>query len=287
MNKKKSILCFFIICCIVTTIFSFDWPQLVNGSDNFYTYFGQERKSNFSNGLVFSQPSEVKSADSGKVIAILEDSISDMGWFSSPLGNTVILSHPNELLTVYGNLEEIYIDKKTDTVEAGQILGISNSTNWEKGMSCLEFQVMDLKLKTVINPLILMGTKPVLKPYRLTDIVGVNRTGQTFELSKTRNVTAGMYTLYIKRDLTNMPFTTTVLINGAIVETITYDVMKEVEGRLVIQGKKQYTFNTIYPDENRMLLAEVILPRGKNTVTITIADILGKEQQLQYILDVK
>lgn len=287
MNKKKNVLCIFIICCVVANIFSFDWPQLVNGSDSFYTYFGQERKSNFSNGLVFSNPSEVKSADKGKVIAILEESISDMGWFSSPLGNTVILSHPNELLTVYGNLEEISIDKSTDTVESQQVLGISRSTNWEKGMSCLEFQVMDFKLKTVINPLILMSTKPVLKPYNLTDIIGVSRTGQAFELSKTRNVIAGMYTLYIKKDPSNMPYTTTVLINGTAVETISYDVMKEVEGKLVIQGKKQYSFETIYPDQNRIFLAEVILPRGKNTIAVNISDILGKEQQLQYVLDVK
>ena len=84
-----------------------------------------------------------------------------------------------------------------------------------------------------------------------------------------------------------MPYTTTVLINGTAVETISYDVMKEVEGKLVIQGKKQYSFETIYPDQNRIFLAEVILPRGKNTIAVNISDILGKEQQLQYVLDVK
>jgi hypothetical protein len=38
-----------------------------------------------------------------------------MGWYENTLGNAVILAHENDLLTVYGNLEEIIIPESQES----------------------------------------------------------------------------------------------------------------------------------------------------------------------------
>ena len=61
--------------------------------------------------------------------------------------------------------------------------------------------------------------------------------------------------------------------------------MKENNNKLSTNGKQKYSTNIIYPNKQKQMLGEISLPKGKNRITIVIADILGKEKSLTYSID--
>ena len=93
------------LCVSTAACFAFDWPQLETASDSFYSYFGQLRGGTIETSLIFKDSSDVKAADNGTIIATISEHNNDYGWFESTLGNAVIISHDNQLMTVYANLD--------------------------------------------------------------------------------------------------------------------------------------------------------------------------------------
>ena len=141
LKRKKILLSIFCLCFVIalSLTFAFDWPQVVENSNIFSSFFGQPRGSAFINSLIFENPAEVFPAENGTVLIKLESGISDMGWFDSTLGNAVVLSHSNEMLTVYGNLETISLQDDMDIVFPEIKLGMSGTSGWQKGKNCLDF----------------------------------------------------------------------------------------------------------------------------------------------------
>lgn len=269
---------------------AFDWPQKETSADSFFSYFGQRRGGTIASALVFMDNAEVRAADAGTVIAVISEHENDFGWFESPLGNAVIVSHKNEMATVYANLEGGTIPDtvmNAGSVAAGAVLGTSGNSGWQEGQSCLEFHVLDTKNESTINPRILMPRIGKELPLVIGDISLADKNGTIHQLASERVLNAGNYSLYRKRQPVATPYRTVVSVNGASVETISYDMLKEIDGRLCATGNTGYAVEELYPDESRQLLAQLILTRGRNTVTIAIADILGETKTISYVLDVR
>jgi murein DD-endopeptidase MepM/ murein hydrolase activator NlpD len=166
-NKKVLTLIFGLVFVITLSLcFAFDWPQVVENSKVFSSFFGQPRGSAYTNSLIFENPAEIFPAEKGTVLITLETGISDMGWFDSTLGNAVILSHSNDMLTVYGNMDEISLKYDMTDVTQEMKLGMSGTSGWQKGKNCLEFQVVDTKSKNLINPLRIKNKRSLLKRRR-------------------------------------------------------------------------------------------------------------------------
>lgn len=277
----------------LTTIFSlsaFDWPQqLSEERNNFSQYFGQSRNEAFINSLIFENPDTITAADDGTHLITLDAGLADFGWFQSTLGNAVILEHSNNMMTVYGNLEEVYTENDDETISKGTELGISGFSGWQKGKNCLEFQVIDRDRNTIINPFVLMSQLTLKQNMTITNPAAFNRQEQKTAVTNGARVQAGVYKLYIDRQKTGMTYQTSVSINGALVETITYDVLIQEENRLCFTGKRNnvsYSYEDIYPDESRQLVAEVIFSKGVNTVSIDVSDIFGNTKNATYRVEV-
>ncbi|AEE17088.1 M23 family metallopeptidase [Treponema brennaborense] len=266
---------------------AFDWPQTPVYADSFYSLFGQLRGTVFGTSLIFTEPEEITAAGDGIVLVEIGGESGEMGWFDSPLGNTVIVAHNDKLLSVYANLETVALDDQAEQVSIGTPLGKSGSSGWQQGKSSLEFQIVDTKNKTVINPRMLMPHMEAEQPLRLAGITAVSKQGEVFDLRVRRTLPSGVYLLYRERPNTVMPYKTIVSVNGAAVETITFDMLNRNGNRIGVMGKKNYPVEAVYPDNTRQLLAEVTFSRGKNTLTVTAADINGTEYPLTYILDIK
>ena len=286
--KKKFIFALLItIFYFIIGIFAFNWPQENINQDSFYSVFGQLRGSSFCNSLIFSEPSKVTASEAGAILTVLGNNSGEMGWFESPLGNTVIIAHDNDLLSIYGNLTETNIDSSAKYVQIGKELGYSGSSGWQHGQSSLEFQIVDTKKNEVINPRLLMPHVNIEKQIRLYGITAVSRSGEKYDLRIRRNIPTGTYTLYRTREQSIMPYKTTVSVNGAAVETITFDLLTCSDKNISVTGKYDYSVNNIYPNTEQQLLAEVNLSAGRNTLNITASDINGAEYSVTYILDVK
>lgn len=288
INKKNTLISIFtfVFFVVISFCFAFDWPQVVENSDIFSSFFGQLRGSAYINSLIFENPAEVFPAEEGTVLIKLENGISDMGWFESTLGNAVILNHSNEMLTVYGNLEEISLQDDMTNITSEVKIGMSGTSGWQKGKNCLEFQVIDTKSRNLINPFLLMPVIKKQSDLAIKNLVAINNSGKVVPISNYLKINSGVYRLYIKKQPAGMTYKTSVLVNGAVAENIIYDVLTEKENRLAIKGKNLYTFEELYPDAENQLLAEVILSNGRNIITITVEDYFGNSKTATYTVDV-
>lgn len=286
----KKALCLTLLLLSVFVLSAFDWPQpLSEERENFSQFFGQSRNEAFINSLIFENPDTITAADDGIHLITLDAGLADFGWFQSTLGNAVILEHSNNMMTVYGNLEEVATDRESVSISKGTELGTSGFSGWQKGKNSLEFQVIDCDRNTIINPFVLMSQLTQKRTLAIVNPAAFNRQEQKTAVTNGARVQAGVYKLYIDRQKTGMTYQTSVSINGALVETITYDVLIQEENRLCFTGKRNnatYSYEDIYPDESRQLVAEVIFSKGVNTVSIDVSDIFGNTKNATYRVEV-
>lgn len=271
---------FIVLFCF--SVIAFEWPQPNN---SIVSYFAEKRGESYVNSLVFEQQEEINAADSGKILVHLSGAGSDLGWFDSPLGNAVIIAHDSKLLTVYSNLEEVYLPKDKTEVASLEKIGKSGNSGWQQGLSALEFQIIDSKNKTIVNPLFLMAKKQKKEQLSVHNVIAVNKKGTVFELASKKTLPAGSYLLY--RDCIGMPFKTQVSVNGAAVETVMYDTLLQVDNRLCVSGKKKYPLETLYNNKTQQFLSEIVLSRGKNTIYVAVFNFEGEEKHMLFNVDVR
>ncbi len=287
MKKLYSLL---IVSFISSAIFAFDWPQeKIVQADQFYSYFGQLRGDTISNSLIFSEPSEIKVADDGKIVIFLSDYDEATDFFPSTLGNAVIIAHQDKILTVYANIDSESVNKEiftADSVQTGFKLGMSGNSAWQQGKSSLEFQVIDTKDNTSINPRLLMPRIGKELPLYYNEIYLQDKNGRNFNIQAQNVLPKGIYKIYKKRQSTAVPYRTRVAINGATEDNLSYDLLRQDDGQICVSGKKNYPKNILYPNNDLMLLGEANLPKGKIALQLTLFDILGKETPATYLLSV-
>lgn len=279
----------FLFAVAVIPMFAFEWPQEAIVSDIFFSYFGQLRGETVSTSLIFADTSDIKVADKGHIISIINEYDDDSCFFPSTLGNAVIIAHESSLLTVYGNIDKETLDESLytqTTVSEGMVLGTSGNSGWQQGHSSLEFQTIDTSNGNAINPRVLLPRVGEELALTLTGITLENNNGTKYELLVQRRLPAGIYRVYRRRQEVAMPYKTSISVNGVIVDEITYDQLIQNGEKLYATGRKNYPKEVLYPESNLHLLGEITLTPGRNTLGMTLTDILGAETSTAYSLTV-
>ena len=287
----KKILSFSLAICFVASLFAFDWPQDNVNKDSYSSYFGQKHGEVISTSLIFSEPSNIKAAEEGRILIIMNSDDEDSDFFPSTLGTSVIISHDDNFMSVYGNLDETSItyNPKTNAkgvVESGEKLGKSGKSGWAEDKANLEFQIIDTNNNTAINPKILMPRSKTELPLYLNGIMLQNKGGKYFDINKVKTYENGLYRVYQKRNKVASPYKTSVAINGITIDQITYDTVSQENGKSCVSGKKKYTSHDIYPNDDLQLLGEINLTPGKATLTLYSEDILGNIKELNYYISI-
>ncbi len=286
MTKKKIIIIIVSVLCSVVGISflaAFEWAQKPMQTNSF---FSQMRGDTFNSGVVFSNSGEVYAAESGEVIMMLKNDQASMGWFDSPLGNAVIVAHKNDMLSVYSNLINVKIESEKKKLGLGDLIGVSGHSAWASSGEGAGFQIIDTKMKTFINPVVLMQEAPVSRRVAISGVKATDRSGETYSLYNGAILKAGAYTLYMERPETGMLHSSSVSLNGEVKESVNYDTLGQKNNSLVLYGNKSYTYKDVYPDENTMRLAEVLLPRGTNTIEISLRSVGNTQTFARYRISV-
>ncbi len=284
---KKTIISTLLILTSLSA-FSFDWPQAEVTKNSFNSYFGQNRGGTLSSSIIFSEPEEVKAAENGYITAILTENSDDSEFFPSTLGTAVILAHNDELISVYGNLDEETLTIKNEKeLDAGAIIASSGSSGYQENNSNLEFKIIDAKNKSAINPNVLMPRAEEELPLSLSGIMIVNKNNDYYDINTYKTYSSGLYKIYFKRNPIAAPYKTTVSINGVLVDQLSYDMITQENNKLCIIGKKKYTDSDIFPNNDLQLLGEVMFTPGRATLGLSISDMLGNVKQLNYNILIK
>ncbi len=270
--------------------FSFDWPQAEVSKNSFNSYFGQNRGGILSTSIIFSEPEEVKVAEDGYITAIITDNSDDSDFFPSTLGTAVIIAHNDELVSVYGNLDEETLTLKNENehkIDGGAIIASSGNSGFQENHGNLEFKIIDAKNKSAINPIVLMPRAEEELPLTLSGIIIVSKNNDYYDINTYKTYNSGLYKIYFKRNPVACPYKTSVSINGVIVDQLSYDMITQENNKLCIIGKKKYTDADIFPNENLQLLGEVMFTPGRATLGLSISDMLGNVKQLNYNIVIK
>lgn len=282
----KKIINIFIFTVLSLSLFAFEWPKTNVSKESFSSYFAQLRGKKISTSLVFKEADEVKAAEDGRLLVIMIEPENDSDFFPSTLGTSVIIAHEDNLLSVYGNLdkETLSITRSENAyIESGSIIAQTGSSGWQEDANDLEFQIIDTKNSSAINPKILMTRLESETKYSLYDISLMNRSGDFFSINTTKNYPSGLYKIYQKRNTVVTPVSTSVLYNGVVIDTISYNTIIQENGKNCVNGiKKKYTTAEVYPKEDLFLLGEAMLTPGKTTLGLTITDALGQTHTLNY-----
>lgn len=284
INNFRKIINILIVLNISLLGFSFEWPLPKGMDKNIVYYFAQYKGNTFVQSLEFLEESPVVACEDARVLIKFTEE-NDSGWFDSPLGNAVVLSHENNLLSIYSSLGDISIGNDVTDIAMGTKIGNTGFTGWNDKLASLGFQVIDRENQVVINPLVLMNQEEGVNPVSIKNVVAINKKGKIYDLATQKYMSPGIYQLYMEKN--TMPFKTQVSVNGAIVETVQYDVLTQEDNRLCISGRRKYTVENIYAESKRQFLAEIVLSRGKNTILITTSDIKGNERYARFFLEVK
>ena len=267
------------------SIFAFDWPQEEITRNSYSSYFGQNTGNMLNTSLTFSEPSEIKTAEEGHILLIMTEETDDSMLFPTTLGTSVILSHEDNLLSVYGNIDPDTLslkDQNETFVDAGATLGLSGNSGFQTKKGNLEFQIIDRKNKSAINPKVLMPRSDTELPLSLSGIMIQSKNNVYYDINSVKTYGSGLYRIYFRRNQIACPYKTTISINGVIVDQLSYDTISQENNKLCISGKKKYTSSDIYPDNELQLLGEAMFSPGRATVILSIQDILGNSRQLSY-----
>ena len=289
MFVKKSAL-ITLLLLISVQAFSFSWPQEEVSEKSFSSYFGQNRGNVISTSVVFSEPEEVKASETGYILAILTENNDDSDFFPSTLGSAVILSHEDNLLSVYGNLDSETItlyNTNEKMVDAGATIGQSGTSGFQEGNSNLEFQIIDTKNKSAINPKVLMPRSEAELPLLLNGIMLGNKNNNYYDINVYKTFNSGLYKVYFKRNAIASPYKSSVSINGVIVDQISYDMITQENNKLCIIGKKKYTSTDLFPNNDLQVIGEAMLTPGRVTLGLSLTDALGNIKQLNYNIVIK
>ncbi len=289
MKKIKIFALLFVSIFLIFQTAAFDWPQDEVTKDSFTSYFGQNRGNILSTSVIFSEPAEIKAAEDGYILAILTENNDDSEFFPSTLGTAVILAHDDNLLSVYGNIDKdsLSLNETEKTIEAGAILGQSGNSGYQNNNGNLEFQIVDAKNKSAINPKVLMPRSESEIPLSLSGIIIQSKNKDFYDINTYKTFNSGLYKVYFKRNAIAAPYKTSISINGLIVDQISYDTITQENNKLCIIGKKKYTSNDVFPEENLQLIGEAMFTPGRATLGLVITDFLGNVKQLNYSIIIK
>lgn len=288
-NIKTSI---FLITAITfsSALFAFEWPQEELSKESFNSYFGQNTANKLNTSIIFSEPSEIKAAENGHILAILTEETDDSMFFPSTLGTSVILSHDDMLLSVYANIDEDTLslnDENETYIDSGAIIGSTGNSGYQTKKGNLEFQIIDTKNKTAINPKILMPRSEAELPLILSGITILSKDFVYYDINNVKTYNAGLYRIYFKRNKTACPYATRLTINGVVMDQITYDTISQENNKICVAGKKKYTSTDVYPNEDLQLIGESMFTPGRANLVLSISDALGNTKQVNYTISVK
>lgn len=298
----KKTACLLSTISLVSALSAFEWPVSGMVPEKIKTFFGQKRSSTISSSLMIeSSPEkgqeegfvpEVRVSEDGKILMIISDIEDDNDFFPSTLGQAVIITHGDNITTVYGNLDNTDSFKEFDGaphIKTGALLGKCGNTGWkEKSQNpVMEVSIIDSKKGVAINPRILFPRLEKEKSFVAQDIVFENKDGKRYDLTTNKSFASGTYKFYQKRNESISPLKVSISVNGELTDEIDFSSITQSNNDLIINGKnRKYSHSEIYPDDKLMLCGECKMSKGKSVITFENTNTLGEKRTVNYSVTV-
>ncbi len=291
----------FSACLLFSTLSlqAFEWPVKNINTESFKSYFAQNRGKTLSTSLIIQVLPEkekeeqfipeVNTCDEGKILVILSDLKDENDFFPSTLGQAVIITHNDNMLSVYGNLEPSVENKFDDGpyIKTGTNIGTVSNSGWTETTNSLEFKVIDTKKKIAVNPRILLPRVEKEKSFAPSEIVVENKDGKRFDLNTNRSFLSGNYRFYQKRNESMTPLKSSIIINGELFDELNFEEIFQKENQIFISSNsKKYSTTEIYPDQKLLFIGEARISKGKSVITFENTSLLEEKRIANYAVNI-
>ena len=295
----KKILALLSECIISFSIFAFDWPIQNIQTDNIKSFFAQKRGTTISSSVLLEPKAEkgseeefvpiVKNCEAGNILIIISDIEDDNDFFPSTLGQAVIISHTDNIISVYGNLskdsnqnieDKTFIDRETE-------IGTISNTAWTEKKNSLEFKLIDIKRSLAVNPRTILPRLEKEKSFAPSEIIVENKDGKRFELANNKSFLSGNYKFYQKRNDYLVPEKVSITVNGELTDEILFDEIFQKDNTIYLTGLNQkYSLKSVYPDDKLFLMGEAKIQKGKSVITFENTSFSGEKRLSNYIVNI-
>lgn len=292
----------FIAACLLysaLSLYAFEWPVKNIKPESFKSYFAQNRGKTLSTSLIIQVLHEkeeeetfipeVNTCNEGKVLVILSDLKDENDFFPSTLGQAVIISHNDNIISVYGNLEPS-VESKMDNapyIQTGTNIGTISNSGWTETTNSLEFKIIDTKKQIAVNPRILLPRVEKEKSFAPTEIIVENKDGKRFELNTNRSFLSGNYRFYQKRNESLTPLKSSISINGELCDELDFTEIFQKENQIFISSNsKKYNTLETYPDQKLLFIGEAKITKGKSVITFENTSILEEKRMANYAINI-
>jgi len=258
--------------------------------------FGTAAKGRFVSGILLaSEGGLVRAAGDGELVYAFDGSSpTAVSALPSTLGSFAVVEHERGMAGLYAGLAPGSVSSYLTKTKAGSILGTAGASGWAEGQGLL-FAVYDRGAERWVNPLLLLPalkdkTQPLIRSAALA------RGGKSYALGETRSVPQGEYAIAV--DVADpldapwsagspAPYYLRLLVDGAKIAELEYDVMEGRSGRLVLfpQAPKSRA-DYLLPD-GRALVAERFFRRGRSVIEVLVRDYAGNERGASWSIAVE
>ncbi|MCQ2574300.1 MAG: M23 family metallopeptidase [Treponema sp.] len=295
---KKLSICIALVC-ICIHINAFEWPVQNVQSESIKSSFGQKRGTTISSSIIIeSLPPkgeeeefipEVYSCDEGRILIKISDLDDDNDFFPSTLGQALIISHSDNIISIYGNLNHTPDNsfENSEKISKQTKLGTIAKTAWATTKDCLEFQLIDIKRSLAMNPRTILPRLEKEKSFPPVEIIVENKDGKRLDLNTNRAFLSGNYRFYQRRNELLVPQKSSISINGELVDEINFNEIYQKDNSVfILSTNKKLNTIDIYPDDKLLLLGEVRIQKGKSVITFENTSPLEEKRLVNYAVNI-
>ncbi len=253
--------------------------------------FGTPARGRLLSGLLLAADAGlVRSIGDGELVYHRDGgSSTDVSPFPSTLGSFAIVEHERGIAALYAGLAPGSVSSYLNKTRAESILGGVGSSGWIEGRG-LFLALFDRPAARWVNPLLLLPALPDRTPPLIRSAALV-REGKSYALGETKSLPQGEYLVAL--DLfdpldaswsvgTSAPYYVRLVVDGAKVAELRYDVLLAREGRLVLFPEAAVDRASYLLPDGRAALTRLFFRRGRAVIEALVRDYAGNERKTSW-----
>ncbi|MDR2631922.1 MAG: hypothetical protein LBC60_13470 [Spirochaetaceae bacterium] len=269
----------------ITYLYPMDWP----GEEvRIVRNFGWNDAGRPSLGNIFLAEGPIRAADKGELIFYHSPS-NTAAALPSPLGSWVAVEHGDGIIGIYGRFEDTAKAGFPDTIDKDVVIASAGQSGWTN-QGGFYFSLFDRRERRWVNPSTIIAPLADTLPPQIESVVLRNDRNNRFDLSQTKTIRQGRYTILVAASDTRInanetplaPYRIVCSVNGSEIGVLTFETFSTRDGVLMVYRNSLVPAGQIYAPNPAFEIGEVEFIRGQVTLTVIAQDITGNVRNNVY-----
>jgi hypothetical protein len=297
LNNKKRFFWFLflffpgsIVFWRISALYPMDWPSQ---DARIIRNFGWNDEGRPSLGNAFASEGPVLAADKGELLFYHSPS-NTASTLPSPLGSWVALEHEDGIIGIYSRFEDSGVPSIPDKLDKDTVIAAAGQSGWT-GAGGFHFSLFDRRERRWVNPSAIITPQEDTRPPQIGGVVLRNSRNTQLDLSQTRAIPQGRYTILVTasdtrtnaNDIPLAPYRIVCSVNGIEIGGVTFETFSVRDGVLMVYRNSLVPARQVYGPNPAFEIGEVDFIRGQVTLAVIAQDIRGNSRDSLYRFQVE